>query len=250
MMLNIAKSFMLETVRNKGVFIGNTIPVFTFLLCSWGVSLAMKSSPETLDFMIKGQFLPISIMLLIFSFAFSSSTTYLADLKANNTLQWLKRTDILPATYFIGMGIGVFLLMNSLLILVLLGYALLISMSLQSIIAIILICNFVLLAMYPLSFIIAGFVKNGKTAQSMLVPIMLIFMFSITMPSLFITLADKQPQDYYLFLAWNPMLYLTDMLQFQLNLQDQTWLPMYQYFIILSIFCVSLMFLAKKIYMR
>lgn len=249
-MIYIAKSFVLESVRNIGVFIGNIFSVFIFLLCSWGVSLAMKSSPETLDFMIKGQFLPTSIIILIFLFAFSSTTTYLADLKANNTLQWLKRTDILPATYFIGMGIGVFLIMNSVLILVLLGYALLISMSLQSIITIILICNFVLLAMYPLSFIIAGFVKNGKTAQSMLVPIILIFMFSITMPSLFITLADKQPQDYYLFLAWNPMLYLTDMLQFQLNLQDQTWLPMYQYFIILSIFCLSLMFLAKKIYMR
>ncbi|MEG0384021.1 MAG: ABC transporter permease [Solibacillus sp.] len=249
-MLYIAKSFVLESVRNIGVFIGNIFSVFIFLLCSWGVSLAMKSSPETLDFMIKGQFLPTSIIILIFLFAFSSTTTYLADLKTNNTLQWLKRTDILPATYFIGMGIGVFLIMNSVLIFVLLGYALLISMSLQSIITIVLICNFVLLAMYPLSFIIAGLVKNGKTAQSMLVPIILIFMFSITMPSLFITLADKQPQDYYLFLAWNPMLYLTDMLQFQLNLQDQTWLPMYQYFIILSIFCLSLMFLAKKIYMR
>lgn len=250
MMLTIAKNFILETVRNTGVFIGNTIPVFTFLLCSWGVSLAMKSSPETLDFMIKGQFLPISIMLLIFSFAFSSATTYLADLKANSTLQWLKRTDILPATYFIGMGIGVFLLMNTVLILILLGYALLISISLKSFFVIILICNFVLLAMYPLSFIIAGLVKNGKTAQSMLVPVMLIFMFSITMPSLFITLADKQPQDYYVFLSWNPMLYLTDLLQFQLNLQQQTWLPTYQYFIILSVICMGLMVFAKKIYMR
>ena len=189
-------------------------------------------------------------MLLIFAFAFSSATIYLADLKANKTIQWLKRTDISPASYFIGMGLGVFLLMNIVLVLILIGYALIISMSFTSVISIILICNFVLLALYPLCFIVAGIVKNGKVAQSMLVPVMLIFMFSITMTSLFLTLNEKQPQDYYAFLAWNPMLYLSDTLQFQLNLIDQTWLPLYQYVIILTLLCVFLSMFAKKIYTR
>lgn len=249
-MMHIAKSFMLETVRNSGVFFGNLMPAFIFILCSWGTSLAIKDSPETLYFMIKGQFFPISIMLLLFAFAFSSVTVYLAELRANDTLRWLQRTNIEPATYFIGVGFGIFLLMNGALIVLLLSYALLIPISLQAFVIIIGICNFVLLAMYPLCFIIAGVVKNGKTAQSMLMPVMILLMFSITMPSLFITLNDQQPQDYYAFLAWNPMLYLTDTLQVQLELHTQTWLPMYQYFIILSIVCAGLTVIAKKIYMR
>lgn len=247
-MMHITKSFILESIRNAGVFFGNIVTPFIFILCSWGCSLAIKDSPETLDFMIKGQFLPISIMLLIFAFAFSLTTVYLADLRANHTLHWLKRTNILPATYFIGMGFGVFLLMNVALILMLIGYALFISISWKAIISITVICNFVLLAMYPLCFIIAGIVKNGKTAQSLLTPIMLIFMFSITMPSMFLTLNDKQPQDYYSFLAWNPMLYLTDTLQVQLQLHSETWLPIYQYVIILSVVCACLTIIAKKLY--
>lgn len=247
-MMQITKSFLLESVRNTGVFIGNIVTPFVFILCSWGCSLAIKDNPETLDFMIKGQFLPISIMLLLFGFAFSITTVYLADLRANNTLHWLKRTNILPATYFIGTGFGVFLLMNATLILVLLGYALIISISWKAILIIIIICNFVLLAMYPLCFIVAGIVKDGKTSQSMLTPVMLLFMFSITMPSLFLTVNGKQPQDYYGFLAWNPMLYLTDTLQVQLQLQSTTWLPMYQYVIILSVVCACLTILAKKLY--
>ena len=247
-MMQITKSFILESIRNTGVFVGNIVTPFIFILCSWGCTLAIKDSPETLDFMIKGQFLPISIMLLVFAFAFSLTTVYLADLRANNTLHWLKRTSILPTTYFIGIGIGVFLLMNGALIAVLIGYALLISISWKALVTIIIICNFVFLAMYPLCFIVAGVTKNGKTAQSMLTPVMLLFMFSITMPSLFITLSDKQPQDYYGFLAWNPMLYLTDTLQVQLQLQSTTWLPMYQYVIILSVVCACLTIIAKKLY--
>lgn len=60
------------------------------------------------------------------------------------------------------MGLGVFLLMNLALLLVLLGYRLLIEMTFESAIAIIFICNFVLLALYPLCFIIAGLVKMEK----------------------------------------------------------------------------------------
>ena len=250
MKLQVTKSFMLETIRNYGVFIGNLLTPFIFILTSWLCMLGMKNETASLDFIIKGQFFPISIMLLVFSFAFSIATIYLAELKTAKTLQWLKRTDILPINYFIGMGLGVFLLMNGALLCLIIAYALLISISIESAIAIILICNFVLLAMYPVCFIIAGFVKSGKVAQSLLVPIMLILMFSITMPSLFITLAGKVPQDYYTFLAWNPMLYLNDTMQYQLSLVEQTWLPMSQYFVILVIGSFLLSIVAKKIYIR
>lgn len=250
MKLYVTKSFMLETIRNYGVFIGNLLTPFLFILVSWICTLGMKSDSTSLDFIIKGQFFPISIMLLVFSFAFTSATIYLAELKSTKAFQWLKRTNISPNSYFVGMGIGVFLLMNVALLLLLIGYALLIPITLKSAISILLICNFVLLALYPLCFIVAGFVKNGKTAQSMLTPIMLIFLFSITMPSLFLTLAGKNPQDYYVFLAWNPMLYLNDTMQFQLSLIDQTWLPLYQYIVILAIVSALLSLTAKKTFMR
>lgn len=246
----VTKSFILETIRNYGVFIGNLLPAFLFILTSWICTLGMKSDAAALDFIIKGQFFPISIMLLVFSFAFSSATIYLADLKTTKTLQWLKRTNISPINYFIGMGQGVFFLMNSALFFILLGYRLFIEITLESAIMMVLICNFVLLTLYPLCFIIAGLVKSGKVAQSMLVPIMLILMFSITMPSLFITLAGNAPQDYYAFLIWNPLLYLNDTMQLQLGLVEQTWLPMYQYFIILTVGSLLLSMLARKIYMR
>ncbi|WP_336045911.1 ABC transporter permease [Solibacillus ferritrahens] len=250
MIIQVAKSFILESIRNTGVFLGNLLPAFIFIICSWICTISIKSSPETLDFMIKGQFFPISIMLLVFAFAFSSATIYLADLKANNTIHLLKRTNISPARYFLGIGLGVFLMMNLVLILLLTGYSFIISLSITALISIILICNFVLLAIYPLCFIVAGVVKNGKVAQSLLVPIMLVFMFSITMTSLFLTLNEQQPQDYYIYLIWNPMLYLSDTLQFQLNLNDQTWLPLYQYSIILTILCMVLSIFAKQIYIR
>ena len=246
----IARNYMLENVRNLGVMIGNLLPAFIFIICSWISKISFGSNSETLDYMIKGQFLPISIMLLLFSFALSSATIYLADLKANKTFNWLKRTHISSFTYYLGMGVGVFTLMNGFLVILLAGYAMLIPISWQSFIAILLICNFVLLTLYPLSFILAGLFKNGKAAQSMLIPILITMMFSITMSSLFLTVSGKEPQDYYLFLIWNPMLYLTDTLHAQLNLIDTTWLPFYQYIFILIgisiIFCVF----AKKIYSK
>ncbi|MGE7690156.1 ABC transporter permease [Lysinibacillus sp. NPDC097214] len=246
MMKQIARMYMLENIRSLGMTIGNLLPAYIFL----GISFFAKSAmtEESFNFLIKGQFLPISIIMLIFFFCFSSATIYLADMKANKTLQWVQRTDIKPHTYFIGMGIGVFTLLNLFLVLLIIGYSFIIDISLSSFLLIILMSNFVLLALYPLSFILAGLFKNEKVATSMLQPIMLIFMFSIQMTSMFLTLAGKNPQDYFIFLIWNPMLYLFDSLQVSLNLIGETWLPQYQYFMILTILSLVLAAIAKKVY--
>ena len=246
MMKQIARMYMLENIRSLGMTIGNLLPAYIFL----GISFFAKSAmtEESFDFLIKGQFLPISILMLIFSFAFSSATIYLADMKAHKTFQWVQRTGVKPHTYYIGMGIGVFTLLNLFLVLLLIGYSFIIDISLSSFFMIILISNFVLLALYPLSFILAGLFKNEKVAQSMLTPIMILFMFSVTMTTMFLTLAEKNPQDYFIFLIWNPMLYLFDSLQVSLNLIGETWLPQYQYFMILTILSLVLAAIAKKIY--
>jgi len=246
MMKQIARMYMLENIRSLGMTIGNLLPAYIFL----GISFFAKSAmtEESFDFLIKGQFLPISILMLIFSFAFSSATIYLADMKAHKTFQWVQRTGVKPHTYYIGMGIGVFTLLNLFLVLLLIGYSFIIDISLSSFFMIILISNFVLLALYPLSFILAGLFKNEKVAQSMLTPIMILFMFSVTMTTMFLTLAEKNPQDYFIFLIWNPMLYLFDSLQVSLNLIGETWLPQYQYFMILTVLSLVLAAIAKKVY--
>ncbi|MFF5994675.1 ABC transporter permease [Lysinibacillus sp. KU-BSD001] len=248
MITQISRMYMLESLRNSGVTLGNILPAFSFFICSWISKIAMKGNEEVISFLIKGQFLPISILLLLFSFAFSSATIYLADMKANKTFNWVKRTGVTPFTYYVGMGTGVFTLVNVFLVLLLVCYSFLIDVSLVSFLKMVFISNFVLLALYPLSFILAGLFKNGKVAQSMLIPIMILFMFSITMSSMFLTLAGKDPQNYYIFLLWNPMLYLNDSLQLHLNMVNETWLPEYQYFIILTVFSILLAFIARKVY--
>jgi len=246
MMKQVAHMYMLESIRNPGMVIGNLLPAFIFMITS--VICKNIVTGDGIDFVIKGQFLPISILMLIFSFAFSSATIYLADLKANKTFQWIQRTGVKPHTYYIGMGMGVFTLLNVFLVLLLIGYSFIIDISLSSFFMIILISNFVLLALYPLSFILAGLFKNEKVAQSMLTPIMILFMFSVTMTTMFLTLAEKNPQDYFIFIIWNPMLYLNDSLQVSLNVLDETWLPQYQYFIILTVLSLVLAAIAKKVY--
>lgn len=248
MIIQIARIYMLENFRNVGVMVGNLVTPFLFILISWIIKMSFAGSEETLFFMIKGQFMPISILLLIFSFAFSSATIYLADLKAELTYNWIQRTDVTSFKYYLGMGIGVFTLMNIYLILLLIGYRLLIDIPLASMTMIVLVSNFVLLALYPLSFILASLFRNGKVAQSMLVPIMLVFMFSITMTTMLLSLAGKNPHDYYIFLGWNPMLYLNDIVQFNLDLIQKTWLPQYQYFMILTVLSLLLAIIAKKVY--
>ncbi|MGE7951372.1 ABC transporter permease [Lysinibacillus xylanilyticus] len=246
MMKQIARMYMLESVRNPGMVFGNVLTAFMFMITS--VICKNIVTGDAIDFMIKGQFLPMSIIMLIFFFSFSSATIYLADMKANKTLQWVQRTGIKPLTYYIGMGIGVFALLNVFLVILLIGYSFIIDISLSSYLMIILMSNFVLLALYPLSFILAGLFKNEKVAQSMLVTIMILFMFSVTMTTMFLTLAEKNPQDYFIFLIWNPMLYLFDSLQVSLNLMGETWLPQYQYFMILTVLSLVLATIAKKVY--
>ena len=44
------------------------------------------------------------------------------------------------------------------------------------------------------------------------------------------------------------MLYLFDSLQVSLNVLDETWLPQYQYFMILTVISLVLAAIAKKVY--
>ena len=93
-MKQITYSYIVECLRNTAVFIGNLCPSFLFILCSWGLTIGLQKDSADFQFIIKGQFFPISIMLLLFSFSFATLTVYLAELKANRTVNWLKRSGI------------------------------------------------------------------------------------------------------------------------------------------------------------
>ncbi|MBK3493912.1 ABC transporter permease [Viridibacillus sp. YIM B01967] len=248
MIMQISRFYMLENVRNMGVFFGNIITPFIFVAFSFFINNALADNGDVATLIIKGQFIPLSILLLIFSFAFSSATIYLADLKADRTFYWIKRTGITYPKYYLGIALGVFSMMNIILFFVLLAYKTIVTMSFEDIFFIMIISNFVLIGLYPLSFILAGLLKNGKVANSMLVPLMLVLMFSVTMTNLFVSVSGKNPQDYYLYLIWNPMLYLNDIIQYQMGLTIGTWLPQYQYLILLSIFSVILLLIARRFF--
>lgn len=248
MIMQISRFYILENVRNLGVFLANIITPFTFVACSFIFKNALANNEDVATLIIKGQFIPLSILLLIFSFAFSSATIYLADLKADRTFYWIKRTGITYPKYYLGIALGVFSMMNILLFIFLLAYKSIVTISFEDIFFIIIISNFVLIGLYPLCFILAGLFKNGKVVNSMLIPLMLVLMFSVTMTNLFVSLSDKNPQDYYKFLIWNPMLYLNDIIQYRMGLTNGTWLPLYQYLIILSIFSVILFLIARRFF--
>lgn len=200
---------------------------------------------ETLDYMIKGQFISFSVLMAIFSLAFSGATIYLSDKRSEKVFEWLNKTDLTFIKYFIGLGLGVFVILNIFLTITLYLYSVIIPIEAIELVKISIISNFTLLCLYPLSYIVSSVFRNGKTANSMLIPIMLILMFSVTMTNLFVSIAGNDPQDYYKYLVWNPMLFLNDTIQYNLGLSNEPWLPMYQYLAILLGLFVLLYFLQK-----
>ncbi|WP_100332271.1 ABC transporter permease [Bacillus xiapuensis] len=248
MILQVTKIYLLETFRNVGVLFGNLLPTFIFLGISFMLTKQSSIDTKTLDYMIKGQFISFSVLMAIFSFSFSGATIYLSDKRSEKVFEWLTKTDLTFIKYFIGLGLGVFVILNIFLTITLYLYSVIIPIEAIELVKIIIISNFTLLCLYPLSYIVSSVFRNGKTANSMLIPIMLILMFSVTMTNLFVSIAGNDPQDYYKYLVWNPMLFLNDTIQYNLGLSNEPWLPMYQYLVILLGLFVLLYFFAKRLF--
>ncbi|AAP11986.1 ABC transporter permease [Bacillus cereus] len=248
MILQVTKIYLLETFRNVGVLFGNLLPTFIFLGISFMLTKQSSIDTETLDYMIKGQFISFSVLMAIFSLAFSGATIYLSDKRSEKVFEWLNKTDLTFIKYFIGLGLGVFVILNIFLTITLYLYSVIIPIEAIELVKISIISNFTLLCLYPLSYIVSSVFRNGKTANSMLIPIMLILMFSVTMTNLFVSIAGNDPQDYYKYLVWNPMLFLNDTIQYNLGLSNEPWLPMYQYLAILLGLFVLLYFFAKRLF--
>ena len=82
----------------------------------------------------------------------------------------------------------------------------------------------------------------------MLVPLMLILLFSVTMTDLFVSLSGNDPQNYYKFLIWNPMLFLNDTLHYILGLAESPWLELTNYLLILLALFILLFIISKRLF--
>ncbi|MGE7917639.1 ABC transporter permease [Viridibacillus sp. NPDC093762] len=246
MILTITNIYLKETFRNYGVLFGNLLPAILFL----GMSILLKKvasiDSETLDFIIRGQFISMSILLTIFSLAFSGAIVYLTDKRTERAFEWIDKTNIKFFDFFAGLGLGMLIIMNVFLAVILLAFSTITTLELIDIGRIILISNFTLLALYPISYLLSSIFPNGKTATTMLVPLMLILLFSITMTDLFVTLSGNDPQDYYKFLIWNPMLFLNDTVQYILGLAESPWMDIQNYLAILVVLFILLFIISKK----
>lgn len=246
MILTIANIYFKETLRNIGVVFGNILPTIMFLIISIVLKNMESIDSETLDFIIRGQFISMSILLTIFSLAFSGGTVYLIDKRTERAFEWLDKTNIKFLDFFMGLGLGIFIIFNIFLTMILLAFGTITAIELTDIMRILLISNFTLLALYPLSYIISTLFPNGKMATSMLLPLMLLLLFSVTMTDLFVSLSDNDPQTYYKYLIWNPMLFLNDSVQYILGLSKSPWMNTENYLIVLVLLFILLFFVSKK----
>ncbi|NGZ77502.1 ABC transporter permease [Saccharibacillus alkalitolerans] len=245
MVMHIARFYLLEQWRNKWTVIGNIMAPMIFL----AFALVLRSTIEdkaTADLIIKSQFLPFSLLILIFSLALSLNVLLLSEKKEDGTFLLLKRTDLKMNSYLIGTAAGIFIIFNFFLVFFLACYELMLGIGAGALISIALFANVTLLCLYPASYVLASFFKKSKKVVAFLTPITLLLMFSITMPSMLAMTQGQNPQMYYKFLFWNPMMIMNDIALFELNMIEGTWLPTYQYLLILIGLCAALWFAALK----
>lgn len=246
MTLSITKVFLQESFRNFGVLIANFIPALIFIIIAIFMNKVASVDQETMEYIIRGQFFTMTILLTIFSLAFSNSVIYLTDKRAEQAFEWMRKTNIKFINLFVGIGVGILVLLNIFLAIILVGFSFTTAFTLVEILNILLVSNVAFIVIYPLSYVISNFFPNGRIANSLLVPIMLILLFSITMTDLFVTLAGNDPQDFYKFLMWNPMLFFNDSLQQILGLKNSLWLSLKVYIITLVILFLILTTISKQ----
>lgn len=246
MTLMITKIYLKETLRNFGALIGTLLPAIMFFVISIFIKNAASVGTETLDLMIRGQFLTTCILFTIFSVAFSGGTVYLTDKRSERVFEWLDKTNIKFYEYFIGLGLGILIILNIFLTIILLAFSTITTLELVDIGKILLISNFTFIALYPINYVLSSLFPNGKTATSMLVPLMLILLFSVTMTDLFVSLSGNDPQNYYKFLIWNPMLFLNDTLHYILGLAESPWMELTNYLLILLALFILLFIISNK----
>ncbi len=247
MVWNVTKFYLLEQWRNKWTTFSQAMAPLIFLIFSLVIKNTMEND-HIVDLLVKSQFLPFTLLILIFSLALSLNSLLLSEKKEDGTFLLLKRTDLKLNSYFMGVALGIFIIFNLFLILFMFSYKVLIGIDGGAFLRICLFANVTLLCLYPASYILASFFKESKKVVAVLTPITLLLMFSITMPSMFAMIQDQNPHIYYKFLFWNPMMIMNDFTLLELNVVASPWLPTYQYLFILIGISAVLWFAALRMF--
>ena len=247
--LRMTKFSFLENMRNYGIIISSIIPSTVFLI----VGLVIKNfltDTDIISLLLYGQFLPMSLMLLVLSFSFTLNISSFTEKRQTNFFNFLSHTDVSNLEFYIGTFIAMLLLFNVFQLPLLLLFLSLVKNMYSHIIHLSIASNIIFIVMYPLGILISLFIKSISKVNAIMTPVNLILMFSISMPTLFASLLGKEVTIFYKYLFWNPLIILNDFILFEMNISEKIWLSkelsLFLLFILFFVFTLAVYCLEKR----
>jgi len=247
--LRMTKFSFLENMRNYGIIISSIIPSTVFLI----VGLVIKNfltDTDIISLLLYGQFLPMSLMLLVLSFSFTLNISSFTEKRQTNFFNFLSHTDVSNLEFYIGTFIAMLLLFNVFQLPLLLLFLSLVKNMYSHIIHLSIASNIIFIVMYPLGILISLFIKSISKVNAIMTPVNLILMFSISMPTLFASLLGKEVTIFYKYLFWNPLIILNDFILFEMNISEKIWLSkelsLFLLFILFFVFTLAIYCLEKR----
>ncbi|WP_161800727.1 MULTISPECIES: hypothetical protein [Streptococcus] len=245
----MTKFSFLENMRNYGIIISSIIPSTVFLI----VGLVIKNfltDTDIISLLLYGQFLPMSLMLLVLSFSFTLNISSFTEKRQTNFFNFLSHTDVSNLEFYIGTFIAMLLLFNVFQLPLLLLFLSLVKNMYSHIIHLSIASNIIFIVMYPLGILISLFIKSISKVNAIMTPVNLILMFSISMPTLFASLLGKEVTIFYKYLFWNPLIILNDFILFEMNISEKIWLSkelsLFLLFILFFVFTLAIYCLEKR----
>jgi ABC transporter permease protein len=245
----MTKFSFLENMRNYGIIISSIIPSTVFLIVGLVIKNFLKDT-DIISLLLYGQFLPMSLMLLVLSFSFTLNISSFTEKRQTNFFNFLSHTDVSNLEFYIGTFIAMLLLFNVFQLPLLLLFLSLVKNMYSHIINLSIASNIIFIVMYPLGILISLFIKSISKVNAIMTPVNLILMFSISMPTLFASLLGKEVTIFYKYLFWNPLIILNDFILFEMNISEKIWLSkelsLFLLFILFFVFTLAIYCLEKR----
>ncbi|MGM0122890.1 hypothetical protein IGI37_000256 [Enterococcus sp. AZ194] len=203
--LSVIKLHILEQLRSYQLLITNIVlPVLFF-----GVSYFLKSNSDLndteLSALINSQFFSTALMFGVITYAFTFPLINLVNSKEEQTLRWIKQTDLNTKEFTVGNKLANLLFLNLHCLFVILLFSLLGYLNLDIILKIIVLVNITFFVLNPFSFIISTFIKSTTFASNFSNLVMLFMVFTLTFSSLFSMQTDFSLDTIQKFLIINPL---------------------------------------------
>ncbi|MGU7946673.1 hypothetical protein ACS60E_03180 [Streptococcus suis] len=240
-LLKTIKFSFLENFRNYSIILANIFPIAMFLLVSF-VSTFFIDAKEVLRFLVLGQFLPISLMMLVLSFSFTLNISNFVEKRETKFFDFLLHTDLRRSDYYFGNFLSMIFYFNILIIPTILLFQSILNSSGSNLLEITFLSNLVFTAMYPLGILFSYLFTDAKKSAAWLTPINLILVFSVSMPSLFAGITGTDIAKINTYLIWNPMVLYNYFLQLKFNIDVKPWLSTEMIItLLLVLFAISFM---------